>query len=506
MQEFFGHTISCFQTNFIVAKGSFLMNEPTYTHQDLLRAAKLTPTDTEEIFKCRRSYNRLGFAYQLAFVRLHNRFPTQQPFEIDQELLTYAGMQTDIPITEIEDYVRRQPTLSEHQERIRVYLQLHRLDDDAMEVLEQFLFDEACRLENTGPLMALAKQFLKTNRILQPTDDMLRRLIVRQRQAARQHIFYRISESLSSEVTTQLGALLAASDTRYTPLQMLKRPPGRASPTAMLRLLEKLDVIQVIGILAIDLSWLNNNYQRSLSRYASRCSAKRLRKLQVARRYTVLTCFLHQTYRDTIDHAIDMYGKLLTGVYYRAQTSIDKETRRQRQITHNILGTFKTLGEVLLDESVNDQELRKTMFDHVDRGTLVSQMNAVDIWLSGKYSHPFNLVVQRHSYLRQFAPTFLAHLEFHQEEGVHSPVIEAIQLLQELDDQNKRKLPEDAPLGFLSRTLRPLVVQNGTINKRAWECALLTAIRDEVKSGNLYVHQSKRFGRFENFFISKAQW
>ncbi len=138
------------------------MNEPTYTHQDLLRAAKLTPTDTEEIFKCRRSYNRLGFAYQLAFVRLHNRFPTQQPFEIDQELLTYAGMQTDIPITEIEDYVRRQPTLSEHQERIRVYLQLHRLDDDAMEVLEQFLFDEACRLENTGPLMALAKQFLKT--------------------------------------------------------------------------------------------------------------------------------------------------------------------------------------------------------------------------------------------------------------------------------------------------------------------------------------------------------
>ncbi len=177
-----------------------------------------------------------------------------------------------------------------------------------------------------------------------------------------------------------------------------------------------------------------------------------------------------------------------------------------RQITHNILGTFKTLGEVLLDESVNDQELRKTMFDHVDRGTLVSQMNAVDIWLSGKYSHPFNLVVQRHSYLRQFAPTFLAHLEFHQEEGVHSPVIEAIQLLQELDDQNKRKLPEDAPLGFLSRTLRPQVVQNGTINKRAWECALLTAIRDEVKSGNLYVHQSKRFGRFENFFISKAQW
>jgi hypothetical protein len=34
----------------------------------------------------------------------------------------------------------------------------------------------------------------------------------------------------------------------------------------------------------------------------------------------------------------------------------------------------------------------------------------------------------------------------------------------------------------------------------------LTALRDEIKAGNLSVAQSKRFGRFNNFFIADNKW
>jgi hypothetical protein len=37
--------------------------------------------------------------------------------------------------------------------------------------------------------------------------------------------------------------------------------------------------------------------------------------------------------------------------------------------------------------------------------------------------------------------------------------------------------------------------------KPAWECVLLTAIRDEIKAGNLSVMQNKRFGRFAIFLF-----
>ena len=63
------------------------MKTSPYSRQQLLSIAKLTPEDFQRIYRCRRPHNRLGFAYQLAFVRLANRFPAQLPFEIDEELL-----------------------------------------------------------------------------------------------------------------------------------------------------------------------------------------------------------------------------------------------------------------------------------------------------------------------------------------------------------------------------------------------------------------------------------
>ena len=87
---------------------------------------------------------------------------------------------------------------------------------------------------------------------------------------------------------------------------------------------------------------------------------------------------------------------------------------------------------------------------------LIAQMAAAEAWLTGKYSHVLNLVLQRFTYLRQFSPALLEHLEFRLEEGAQSPVMEAVQLLRELNRENKRKLPDDWVPAILARkcTLR----------------------------------------------------
>ena len=78
-------------------KGRFSMKSQSYSHQDLVRIAKFTPDDFARIRECRQDHTRLGFAYQLAFIRLYHRFPSQQPLEIDDEIVPYASVQLDIP-------------------------------------------------------------------------------------------------------------------------------------------------------------------------------------------------------------------------------------------------------------------------------------------------------------------------------------------------------------------------------------------------------------------------
>ncbi len=251
------------------------------SHERIVREGQLTAEDIGIIKQRRLPSTRLGFAYQLVYVRLVNYFPAQQPMEIEEDLLTYVALQLGIQKEEIERYQQRQPTITEHRQLVLTHLGLTRFEDAAKEPLESFLLEEATRVERIGALLQRAKQFLEETNVLFPSDYTLRRLIVKQRQAAREHVFSRVEQLITPSIKEQLDALLVIGSNRLTPFQALKKAPGRPSPPAILRLTEKLTRIRVTGVLDIDLSWLNNNYQRFLTSYARRCSADRLRKLGI---------------------------------------------------------------------------------------------------------------------------------------------------------------------------------------------------------------------------------
>jgi TnpA family transposase len=227
-----GVTLSFFCRN----KWLFSVNNINVSRQDMIRLARLSTEDLEQVRTCRYQYTRLGLAYQLSFVRLHHRLPSQEPLEIIDELLMYVSVQLNIPTPAIEPYLQQTRTIITHQQVICDHLQLRRFGATEVALLEVFLFDEACRLEQTGPLLVQAKTFLKENNILFPADDTLRRLIITKRQAAREHIYNRIANDLPVGLQEKLNTLLIASDNRLTLFNVLKQPPGQPSPKSMLRL------------------------------------------------------------------------------------------------------------------------------------------------------------------------------------------------------------------------------------------------------------------------------
>jgi len=64
------------------------MSAAIFPRQQLLQVARFSSKDITKIQQSHRPHNRLGFAYQLAFVRVHNRFPAQDPLEVIDALLT----------------------------------------------------------------------------------------------------------------------------------------------------------------------------------------------------------------------------------------------------------------------------------------------------------------------------------------------------------------------------------------------------------------------------------
>ena len=297
----------------------------------------------------------------------------------------------------------------------------------------------------------------------------------------------------------------------HSTLHALKTPPGRPSPASLKKLAWKLEKLKESGALSIDLSWLNNNFQRSQARYVRRCTASRLRELREERRYTALICFSHQLYRDTLDALTGSFEKLIGLVWKRAKNELSEQFIKDRKQRQSSLTNYQLILELVLNQEIDDSDLREAIFKKLEREDLLQEAENVTAWLTGKYSHSFQLVISRHSYIRQFAPTFLQHTPFQEDSESFNPsgktaqLLDALTLLKEMNESGTRKLAENAPLGFVPKSLMSFI-QGEELNKQAWECALLTALRDELRAGNLSVKESKRYAKLDDFLLPEELW
>ncbi len=481
------------------------MNKINFTQDQLARVAKLSDEDMALINTCRGSHNKLGVAYQLCYVKLFNRFPAQSPFIVVEELATFVAVQLDVPVERLLTYASQQVTFSRQQEIIRGSLQVEKFSQATRVALNDYLFQQAQQIQPTESLLIRTTEFLKERKTLNPSDYTLERLIQALRDNARTTIFERVFNVLTPELKQSLDDLLIVDSRVYSKLYQIKDVPRKSSVAAMKLLADKLSLIEQTGVLQIDLGWLNNNYKRYLSSYVLRCDAYKLRELAPANRYTSLTCFLREAYQKTTDHIFDMYHKTINAMYTQADITIETYNRSKRKLTRSYLASHKKLCSELLAIAAGTTDIA-TLLKAYPAEELQAQINELENLLTGRYSHDLNIVADRFSYLRQMAKPLLEKLELELAPTGNDSLLSALQIVRELVQDTRRTVPEDSVLDFLPKTTIAAVKEGGEINRRRYEVAILTALRDQIKCGNLAIKDSKRFGKLDDFFMPMEQW
>jgi hypothetical protein len=89
--------------------------------------------------------------------------------------------------------------------------------------------------------MGRAREFLKEQRVLEPAEFRIARIVGEQRTRAREHIFRRVAASVPNGLAGTLEDLLVVKpDETSSGLQAIKANPSKPSVDAMLNLLDKL--------------------------------------------------------------------------------------------------------------------------------------------------------------------------------------------------------------------------------------------------------------------------
>ncbi|WP_027053609.1 hypothetical protein [Mesorhizobium erdmanii] len=65
----------------------------------------------------------------------------------------------------------------------------------------------------------------------------------------------------------------------------------------------------------------------------------------------------------------------------------------------------------------------------------------------------------------------------------------------------KRNVPARPPISFAPKSWLPIVLEDGRINRKAYEFCVFSELKRRLNAGDVWVEGSKRFQSFESFLI-----
>ena len=474
---------------------------------ELVRSFTLTGPDCDLIAVRRRPANRLGIAMQLCALRYLGFVPEDLKFA-PLEAIRFVADQLKVSSSALETYGGREQMQSDHFGKVREHLGYSLPRPQDYEGLLEWLVDRALEHDKAILLLRLACDRLRAQRIVRPPGDRLVRLVGTARQEAQSKTFRLLEPLLTPTRRAQLDRLLTTQHPRgRSRLAWLGEGAGGENPSAIKGELEKIEYLRQLGIHQWDLSVLNPNRRKFLAQVGRRSTNQALERMPEQRRYPILLVLLHETLIDLVDEVVGLYNRTLQKSAARSRRELDEWRAATARATNEKMSLFSQIGRLILDPAIPDEQLRQRIFEEVSpRDRFEVAVEDSQRLLRPLDDTHFDLIEHRYGHIRQFAPAVLEALEFRSLSLV-APLHGAVELLQTLNRERRRRVPDDAGLGFVPSKWRPhLVDEQGRIDRHLYELCVLFQLRDALRSGDIWLEGSRRFANPATYLISADRW
>lgn len=474
------------------------------SERDLGRYFTLSNEDKAQVLKCRGAHNVVGYALQICSLRMRGKFISDFS-SLPSEAVNYVAAQFRIPPFLIFDYPQRQRTRWEHEESVREYLGYRQFDAKAEEDLQEIVLKAALQTDKTHLLVESAIKSLRNSKIILPSISTIERLVGSTRKQANQIIYDTLDRLLTEDQKKALDNLLIVSGSpSKSKFYFLKESPHRATPSAILRELDKIDFIREIGIQNLNFSWINPNKRKYLALLARRYTTTPLQRFDAKRRHAVMACFLSEILTESIDTAVEMHDIIMTGVFRRAARNAEDIIRGSAQSLAGKITLLKELCQLILSDKLSDAELRSYIYQQIPKEEIESTAKECESLLKPLDYSCFDQVARRYPYMRRYASRLLGTIGFRPIRK-REPLSNAIEYLKRCNQNHQRKLT-NPPIEFVPKKWRSYVVKDDRVDHRSYEICLLSELKNAVRSADLWVVGSRSFAEFKSYLFNDSQW
>lgn len=465
-----------------------------------------SPYDIEIINKHRRDYNRLGFAVQLALLR-YPGWPLSNVNNIPVSILTYIAEQIQVNPKQLELYAQRENTRLEHMQEIRsTYGYRNYIEDDGQSLID-ILLPYAMENDNVINLMKLSIAEIKKYKIILPGITTIEKVVNEVLKQADEYLINTINKSISDEQKNKLDMLInSQTDNTKTRLSWLKEDPGHSSPKAFTEVIDRLELIRSLN-LELNIVGLHPNRIRQLSRLGSKYEPFSLRRFEEKKRYAILALYLYELSQNLIDKAIEIHDRQINILLSKGRKQQEELQKQNGKSLNEKIVHYVDIGAALIKAKAENLDPFKTLESVMPWNKLIESVEEAKK-LARPVSYDYiDLLESRYNQLRRYTPILVKYLKFNSTYNASKPLIEAINILNDMNENGKRKVPEDAPTEFISnRWNKCLYEEDGSVNRHYYEIATLTELKNKIRSGDVSVEGSKNFKDFEEYLLPRDEW
>jgi len=465
-----------------------------------------TDNDIEIINRHRRDYNRLGFAVQLCCLR-NPGWSLGNIGDIPESVLAYTAEQLQVNPKEFDQYAQRENTRLEHLQELREVYGFRTFADSDSNFLLKYLMPHAMENDNVLRLMRIAIEELKRQMVILPGITTIEKIVNEVSISADETVIHMINTSLTNAQKRLLDELIESpNETTKTTLAYLKEDPGQSSPKAFMDVIDRLKIIRKLE-LTLNIDGIHPNRVRQLSRLGSKYEPHSFRRFEESKRYAMLALYLYDLSQSLVDLAIDIHDKQINIFLSKGRKEQEEIQKQNGKSLNSKVIHFVDIGAALIKARNEGLDPFATIETVMPWDKIVESVEEAKLLARPANYDYLDLLDSRYNQLRKYTPALVKYLEFSSTNTSMGPLVDALKIINDMNETGKRKVPENAPLGFITNRWNKYVFESGgTINRHYYEMAAYTELKNKIRSGDVAVKGSRNYKNFDEYLVTKNEW
>ncbi|MFG6449105.1 Tn3 family transposase [Roseateles sp. BYS180W] len=470
---------------------------------ELIRLYTLGEADQAFIRAHRGAQNRLGVAVQIAYLRFPGQ-PIARGENPHPPLLAMVAAQLKTPESAWTLYASRDETRREHAGSIIRWLGLKNMGLTDHRSLSTWLMPIA--MQSTQGIVlaqALVDEMRKRLMVL-PALGTIERLCAEVQTRAQRRIFKMLTAPLSDAQRSALDSLLEPhKGGPLTVLTWLRQPPGKPSARTILAHTARLQAVRALN-LPVDLGRdVNADRVLRMAREGAQMAVYQLKEYEPLRRQATLVAIALDVGSTLTDKILDLHDRLIGQFFNKSKHKYAQRFADDGKSLNAKVRLFADVGTALIEARDADGDAYAAIETVLSWEEFQRSVEEAKRLARDKEFDSMELLTEYFGQLRRYSPAFLELFEF-RAAPARQPLIDAIDVLREMNKAGERDVPPNAPMDFFKVRWQRFILTEDGVDRRFYEMAAMSELKDALRSGDVSVVGSRQFKDFEDYLLPKA--